>query len=173
MNYLHKSKASESSEQNGSLGNQLSSMQQVQQTPIIDKQPAARAVTFTPIAVNTLTANYPVCDLFQQTPTCASVQPIGSSSSSTMELASPLGVAVPHSVVSTSVAPATGSLTAIARAGMSTVLNQSTSSSNVTSSSTPLLSTNQAHYDKISMLSIATSDNLLKFKDATKLSDFN
>ena len=55
---------------------------------------------------------------------------------------------------------------------MLSVLNQS---ANITSSSTPLVSsstlsvaTNQARYDNIPMLSIATNDNLLKFKEATR-----
>ena len=54
------------------------------------------------------------------------------------------------------------------------MLNQSTSFANTASlsthlvSSTPSAATNQAQYDKIPMLSIATSDNLLKFKEAIR-----
>ena len=48
-------------EQNDALRSQVS--HQVQQT---HEQPATKAVTFTPIAVNTLTTNYPVSELLKR-----------------------------------------------------------------------------------------------------------
>ena len=79
-------------------------------------------------------------ELFQRIPTGASEQPIESSPSPSVGLVPPSGVAIPHSVVNTPSLPLTGSFTATARAGMSPVLNQSTSSANAVLSSTPLVS---------------------------------
>ena len=59
-------------EQNDALRSQVSSMHQVQETPIINELPAARAVTFTPIAVNTLTTNYHSTEFFQKRQWCIS-----------------------------------------------------------------------------------------------------
>ena len=86
-------------EQNEALRNQVSDFTREQQTPIVNEPQMTRGVTFTPITVNTFAANYLATELFQQIPTGASVQPMGSSPSTSVGLVPSSGVAVPHSVV--------------------------------------------------------------------------